>query len=528
MPASPDRPRGPQPRAGRARLFLIPVLALLLGALSLFWAAPAQAQIADWTATLTVKPLGVGAGCSLETGKMCTDTSVLTDGDFTIGGMEYALRELKLSPSGSFKVLNFELNKSARPLADIGLTLHVGSTQFPLSANRLTPSETSFRWDTTTLSWAENDMVSLSLQRAPSHAAPTNLQVSPGVGRLDVSWRPPPASLGTVGAYEVQYTSSATVSNADVASGSQTDPAAGWIIALSSADASTTPSYTIAGLAAGTAYRVRVAYVLADLTFSGFAHATGTPTAPDTIALSATPTVDEGSSVTVGVTLAQAPTADVDVPLTLTAGTAETGDYDDSLSSITVSAGQTTGTGTITTTVDTDPDDETFTVAIDRTELSALGYPPGPGDESAKLIQIRDRSELSLAINYGDQKLLVGPNGDLGDPTHTYKRYVQASPTMERLSLTLSWKAGHIASDPTAQVYYYLTGLAGATLTWDDDTENGASKTLELHSNGVPGFPRVTLSAGEGVEYTIIFQNNGRWEFHHNNLLARLEMIFGR
>ena len=132
--------------------------------------------------------------------------------------------------------------------------------------------------------------------------------------------------------------------------------------------------------------------------------------------------------------------------------------------------------------------------------------------------------ELSLEVKYGDQRLGIGPYGDLGNPTDTYVRYVQASPTMENLSLTLSWRAGAIESNPTATVHYYLTGLAGTTLTWNKDDNSDTTRTLNLHSTGVPGFPRVTLSAGAGIEYTIIFQNNGRWEFHNNNLLDRLQM----
>ncbi|MCY4560145.1 MAG: cadherin-like beta sandwich domain-containing protein, partial [Chloroflexi bacterium] len=50
MQASPRRPRGPEARPGRARLYLLSVLTLvLLGALALFIARPAQAQNTDAT-----------------------------------------------------------------------------------------------------------------------------------------------------------------------------------------------------------------------------------------------------------------------------------------------------------------------------------------------------------------------------------------------------------------------------------------------------------------------------------------------
>ena len=85
---------------------------------------------------------------------------------------------------------------------------------------------------------------------------------------------------------------------------------------------------------------------------------------PPAVSLSASPNpVDEGASVTVAAQLSEALTADVSIPLTLTAGTAEAGDYG-SLSGITISAGSTSGTGTISTSEDADTDDETFTVAM--------------------------------------------------------------------------------------------------------------------------------------------------------------------
>ena len=82
------------------------------------------------------------------------------------------------------------------------------------------------------------------------------------------------------------------------------------------------------------------------------------------VALSATPNpVTEGSTVTVTARLAAALSSDVEIPVALTADTAETDDYGP-LSSITISRGKTTGTGTITTAQDTDTDDERFTVAL--------------------------------------------------------------------------------------------------------------------------------------------------------------------
>ena len=87
-------------------------------------------------------------------------------------------------------------------------------------------------------------------------------------------------------------------------------------------------------------------------------------------------TVDEGLSVVVFASLltpaGDAPgtlASDVTIPLTLTAGTAESGDYGGE-TSITISAGSSRGNAIITTAEDTDADDETFTVSLG--DLSAV------------------------------------------------------------------------------------------------------------------------------------------------------------
>ena len=123
--------------------------------------------------------------------------------------------------------------------------------------------------------------VTVTREEAQLNPAPTGLTVRRGDGRLDLSWNPPPASVGTLGNYEVEYTSSATVSNADVADTANNDPAAGWVVGLSLNANSVTPSHPITGLTSGTVYRVRVRYHLSDFTPSYWAYATGTPVGPD-------------------------------------------------------------------------------------------------------------------------------------------------------------------------------------------------------------------------------------------------------
>ena len=111
----------------------------------------------------------------------------------------------------------------------------------------------------------------------------------------------------------------------------------------------------------------------------------GTPTTPR-VSLSAAPNpVTEGSSVTVTARLSAALSRNVTIPLTLTAGAAEAGDYG-ALSSITITAGSTTGAGTIATNDDADQDDETFLVQLGNLLPSSVA----PGNPSAVVVTITD------------------------------------------------------------------------------------------------------------------------------------------
>ena len=85
---------------------------------------------------------------------------------------------------------------------------------------------------------------------------------------------------------------------------------------------------------------------------------------PPRVVLSVSPNpVTEGSPVTVTATLSRTQSSATVIPLTLTKGSAEDGDYG-TLASITIAANALTNTGEITTTQDTDANDETFTVAL--------------------------------------------------------------------------------------------------------------------------------------------------------------------
>ncbi len=87
------------------------------------------------------------------------------------------------------------------------------------------------------------------------------------------------------------------------------------------------------------------------------------PVTPE-VTLSASPNpVNEGDSVTVTVSISRALPNAVTIPLVLTAGSAEAGDYG-ALASIEIPANEASGAGEIATALDSDTDDETFTVGL--------------------------------------------------------------------------------------------------------------------------------------------------------------------
>ncbi len=81
-----------------------------------------------------------------------------------------------------------------------------------------------------------------------------------------------------------------------------------------------------------------------------------------TLSVSPNPVV-EGEEITVTVGLSRLVASDIDIPLILTPGDAEAGDYG-ALASIVIAANDPNGMGVIATMADEDLDDETFTVAL--------------------------------------------------------------------------------------------------------------------------------------------------------------------
>ncbi|MCY4555703.1 MAG: fibronectin type III domain-containing protein, partial [Chloroflexi bacterium] len=375
-----------------------------------------------------------------------------------------------------------------------------------LGSNRaLTLSSASISGATLTWSGGAQDFPRLTLNAALSlslvlpstspPAAPTGLTVTPGDTSMSVSWTAP---TDTVTGYDVHYTSAAAgaVGNNVAASGS--NPAAAWVAVTRSG---TTASQTISSLSNGTAYRVRVRAVNT-IGNSAWVFGTGTPQGPPTVSLSAFPNpVREGSPVTVTARLSRALSNAVTIPVSVTPGTAESGDHG-SLTSITVAAGATTGTGTISTTEDADEEDETFTVALGTLPSSLTA-----GSRSSVQVTISEGPTVSLSVS----------------PTRvTEGESVTVTATLtEALSedLTVYFDQSRGTSEPVDdyELFSSLTIPAGRTIGRsgfatkhdvdpDDETFTvSVSHTSYVWQDGEGG-PRTDVSVGSpsSVEVTIV------------------------
>ena len=427
-----DRAR-PDRRPGRSRTRLsglLPALALLLGALSLLAAAPAQAQTTVWSGTMTVGDGGTWKGFQ------ATSAGQLSDDDFTYGGVTYTITSLRLSNSGGH--LRLRLNKeipSALYLTS-GLVLHVGTSQFPLVDATLfssepIPSYKTASWDYSGLTWSVGGTVSLSLV-APSPST-VRLSVSrnpvregswvsveaclrkggrravpKGTLRIPVTLSHGTSETGDWGASLSGHTDGrAPIRTAESISISGSHQSSCGLVNIpthrdSDPDDET---FTVAlntanlppGVQAGSPASVEVTIEdLAITTVSlsalqnpvnyaniprSLTHAHGTA---ESVSVSSPNLVAEGSDLRVTATLALTLSSDVTIPLSLSNGTAEDGDYG-SLSSITIPAGSLSATGTITTNHDTDTDDETFTVALDMANLPSH---VGTGDPSSTAVTV--------------------------------------------------------------------------------------------------------------------------------------------
>ncbi|MXX96334.1 MAG: T9SS type A sorting domain-containing protein [Rhodothermaceae bacterium] len=109
--------------------------------------------------------------------------------------------------------------------------------------------------------------------------------------------------------------------------------------------------------------------------------------------------VEEGETVTVTVELSIPLTSNVTIPLNLTSGTAEFGDYDSRTPvNVTITGGQTEADHTINTYEDSDAKDESFSVAIDEDNLPAEVIAGSPRSVNITITD-PDVPEVSLSVD---------------------------------------------------------------------------------------------------------------------------------
>ena len=174
-----DRSR-PEPRGGRTRrALLLPVLALLAGALGLFAAVPAQAQTTVWSATLTVDKDGNYYGCrnSLNTVKNCSDSDNLSEDEFTYGGTTYTVADIYWFDGTTDDYLYLRFNSAEPDAAKTALgalTLNVGGTAFAISSANVNVIQRFLRWShTPNPVWTDGQTISLSLTEPADTTGPS-------------------------------------------------------------------------------------------------------------------------------------------------------------------------------------------------------------------------------------------------------------------------------------------------------------------------------------------------------------------
>ena len=221
-----------------------------------------------WSATLTPKETGTAhLGCvnsHTDANKRCSDSTVLSDDDFTVGSSDYTINSVYLS-NGTLTVAFIQtLTGDARKLA-----LQVGSSD-TLAFTDADTSGGNFRiWRSTGLSWTADVDVPLSLTLLPIPGRPEGLSATPGDGEVTLAW-----TAGNDGGSAVtkhQY-------RQKEGSGSF----GGWTdIPNSAPSEANATSYTVTGLTNGTAHTFQVRAVSAEGNGVASNEAGATPAAID-------------------------------------------------------------------------------------------------------------------------------------------------------------------------------------------------------------------------------------------------------
>ena len=309
-------------------------------------------------------------------------------------------------------------------------------------------------------------LIILDNDAAPT--APRNLRAQARDGSVVLTWDPP-TSLATTEftAYELRHVvgSSPGGTFADIS----TDPETG--------------SHTVTGLTNETEYTFELR---AKNSFGSSGPVSVSKTPREGVAVSfgaAAASVDEGGSVSVTLTLGEAPTSSVTVPIAATPGAGlDSSEYSGVPPSVTFNAGQTSRSFTVAT-VD-DADDEP-----DRTLTLILGALPDgyvPGANEALILTVADNDVPIVSATFGAAAASVAE----GVP---YDVTVSLSQAPEReVALPISAARGaNLAANEVDGVPSSVTFAADETsrsftVTFADDAEEEGNETLTLTFGTLP------------------------------------------
>ena len=177
-------------------------------ALALLASPRAEAQTEIWSATLTPQDTGNNVfGCDndeIDTAAQCSNTSVLSDDDFTVGTTDHSIKFL-VNQAGiylQFRVFPALTNGDT-------LTLVVGTTSLAFSDADFVGEETLWIWENTGLSWTAGTDVSLRLLANTAPGVPTGITATAnGHSRIDLAWTAPVDTGGSaITGYRIEVSS---------------------------------------------------------------------------------------------------------------------------------------------------------------------------------------------------------------------------------------------------------------------------------------------------------------------------------
>ena len=373
--------RRPDARTGRARArrlpLLLPVLALLAGALSLFAPATAEARTTLWSGTLTVGTANDEAGCGSQSGGACSGR--LTTDTVTLEGKAYLITEIVVRNWQSPPDLKLKLFRKFPQAGQLDnphgriwkrLTLQVGGKSFDApdapNLNDIGAAQSALEWDNAGLSWTSGQQVQARLFYNDQPSVPRNVRAIAIDNQVTLNWDAPSSwGDGTAGGFQIEW--------------KPTDlPPDNWTPVNGGAReyevGASVSSFVLSGTQRleGRSNRVidtRNSYDLRVRAFSANPKATGdwvevTAERVARVTLSASPNpVQEGSPVTVTATLSAPLSVDVSIPLNtamMPQNAATAGAYD-----IAIPAGQTTGTHEFTAPQLEDGEMKQYQIAVD-------------------------------------------------------------------------------------------------------------------------------------------------------------------